>query len=68
MDKTQPTSPFQEAERLDFDAGFDPKAWAGQCPYDFDPHALRWAWMDGFSKGRIDGKMLNEITVRGGRH
>ncbi|TXM92020.1 hypothetical protein [Methylobacterium sp. WL116] len=43
-----------EAMRLGSQAGKDEKRFAGECPYDQTAFGLRFAWLDGFSKGRVE--------------
>ncbi|MCJ2105611.1 hypothetical protein MKK70_09515 [Methylobacterium sp. E-041] len=43
-----------EAMRLGSEAGMEEKRFAGECPYDHTAFALRFAWLDGFSKGRVE--------------
>jgi hypothetical protein len=49
-----------EAMRLGSEAGKDEKRIAGECPYDYTAFGLRFAWLDGFSKGRAE---LQKATV-----
>jgi ribosome modulation factor len=34
-------------------AGKNPEAMASSCPYSHDEMPMRFAWLDGFSEGRI---------------
>ncbi|MCJ2103903.1 hypothetical protein MKK70_00595 [Methylobacterium sp. E-041] len=43
-----------EAMRLGSEAGKAEKRFAGECPYDYTKFGLRFAWLDGFSKGRVE--------------
>ncbi|MFK5600630.1 hypothetical protein ACFZ8E_27160 [Methylobacterium sp. HMF5984] len=43
-----------EAMRLGSEAGKVEKHFAGECPYDYSAFGLRFAWLDGFSKGRAE--------------
>ena len=51
-----------EAMRLGSEAGIEEKRFAGECPYDYTKFGLRFAWLDGFSKGRVE---LEKVTGTG---
>ena len=56
------TNEEAEATRLGAEAGKAGKRFAGECPYDYATFRLRFAWLDGFSQGRVE---LYEITGTG---
>jgi hypothetical protein len=43
-----------EAMRLGSEAGKAVERFAGECPYVHTAFSLRFAWLDGFSKGRVE--------------
>ncbi|TXN40494.1 hypothetical protein FV232_05145 [Methylobacterium sp. WL30] len=43
-----------EAMRLGWEAGKIEKSSACDCPYEPSVFGLRFAWLDGFSKGRVE--------------
>ncbi|MCJ2005747.1 hypothetical protein [Methylobacterium sp. J-092] len=43
-----------EAIRLGWEAGKIEERSACDCPYDPNAVGLRFAWLDGFSKGRVE--------------